>query len=228
MNLLLVMKGEFAHVPSSAYSIFLIVLGLTGVFLAVMGMRSCTFLEVTNGSVDGLDFSGTAGLLRFANDTGSCINYDDSVVNDDVNFQIASFSAWGAPISAFIGVSLSLVHTFVMPGCSIFIMLSYGCAFTFICLSFFIRQTSICDGDCSISTGAYYSLAALGFVVIPGLFIMCVPAPMGAMAKGMVNHIEDDMAGDIEGESPEDKKKRKNKNEMKMIRMAMGDPTSIM
>lgn len=211
---------------SSAYSITLIVLGLIGAILAALGSRSCSFLEVKNGSVGELDFSGTAGLTRFASDTSTCIYYDESVVDDDIKFQIASVSAWVAPVSALIGVVLGLLQTFVMQGCSIFIMLSYAGSFTFLCLSFFLRSTSVCDGECSTSTGAYYMLAAMGFVIIPGSVIMCVPAQMGALGKGIVDNVEDDMAGDIEGETPEEKKKRKNKNEMKMFRMAMGDPTA--
>lgn len=215
----------FVHVPTIC-SIFLVLLGLCGALLAGIGSYSCSFFEVDNGSLGNLPFSGTAGLMRYANGTDDCQSYTDFVIEDDVDFQIAAVSAWGAPVAALMGVALGLVQALVMSGCCLFIMASYGTAFMFLCLSFVLRQTSVCAGECSVSTGAFCMLAAMVFVFFPGMLIICTPSPQGLVRRKITHKIEDVVAGDVEGEAPEDKKRRKNQNEMKFIRMALGDPSA--
>lgn len=218
--------NSLCFVPATC-SIFLVLLGLCGAILAGIGSYSCSFLEVENGSLDGLPFSGTAGLMRYANGTDEgCQPYADFVIENDVDFQIVSVSAWGAPVAALLGVALGLVQAFVMSGCCLFIMASYGTAFMFLCLSFVLRQTSVCAGECSISTGAFCMLAAMVFVFFPGMLIICTPSPQGLLRRKITHKIEDVVAGDVDGEAPEDKKRRKNQNEMKFIRMALGDPSA--
>mmetsp|Transcript_18606 Transcript_18606/g.30833 ORF Transcript_18606/g.30833 Transcript_18606/m.30833 type:complete len:243 (-) Transcript_18606:87-815(-) len=213
---------------------FLILIGATGCVLASMGSSSCQFLEIrqpestdNGGMHNGIPFVGTAGLWRLQNTNivnttvapmEFCQFYDPEAVNDEVNLQIATFSGWAAPIAAAVGVLFGIVHVLVLPTMYACIILSYGSSFVFMSLTFFLKATSLCGADCSISTGAYFTLSAMACVAVPGGCILFSPPAVPPLAKMGVRGAEDmALGGQGEDETDEEYAARKNAQEMAVI-----------
>lgn len=117
--------------------------GVVGAILAIIGAGSCEFLDVNKGEVDGTEFEGRAGLLRWGEGSSSCSFYKSSFVNDEVNLQIAVISAWGATLCAISGVIFSFIHAKCLPAMDCCVIMFFGSSIIFAALSFFIHSSSL-------------------------------------------------------------------------------------
>jgi hypothetical protein len=145
--------------------------------LSNVGARWCRFLYKVNGS--GSMFSGNIGLWGYEAN-GVCYAYPSNMPTDTKFNAARVFSTWTTVVGI---VVLVLTWFSVCSGLSRAIWSGMG-FFLFVNslfegLTLLMKQSDICDGLCTLSTGAKCCISAIVFWFLAAISVATVPPPAG-------------------------------------------------